>query len=86
MMSRWMIRLGYCLLVIGGVLVSPLPDLLPVDTWGWLRGISSQREPAPYYRIVPAGDAWPVVWPTALMAAGLLLVAYGKLIGRTRGR
>jgi len=74
-----MIRLGYCFLFIGAVLMSPLPDLLPVETWGWLKGMISQRESPPYYRVVPAEDNWAVVWAAALMAVGLLLIGYGKL-------
>lgn len=35
---------GCGFLVIGGALVLPLTDLLPVDTWDWLNGVFSQQE------------------------------------------
>jgi hypothetical protein len=74
-MSQWNIAIGYALLVLGLVMLSPLSDLLPVDLWYSLKSLVSAEE-VPYQRVVSTSRSEAPFVVTALL--GLILVVLGK--------
>jgi hypothetical protein len=84
-MSRWLIRIGVVCLVLGGALISPLSDLLPVETVAFLDhplAFLSQPASSPnHFRIVP-GDGQAEHIGDTLVIVGFVLAGAGLLARR----
>ncbi len=73
-MSYWTLRIGFALIAIGLLLLSPAAEFMSVDLWLWAKRLflpaSSQHV---YLRVVPGEPSR--VFEFALVSVGLLLVA-----------
>lgn len=82
-MAIWMSRIGWCSIVIGLLLCTPLADLLPVDLWVRLKQLSSGTQTGPahlYMRVTsePQASVDPAkLVGVALVVVGLLLLGAG---------
>jgi hypothetical protein len=83
-MSKWIIVIGYILLVLGLAMLTPLRDLLPFDFWHKLKSLFS-TEGAPYYKVVSTTQSYA---PTIVaVGLGLILVLLGmKASSALRGQ
>jgi len=82
-MVDWMIRFGWCSLVIGMLLCTPLAELLPVELWVRLRQLLSDLPPGSkhlFLRVTSASDT-PIdpfkLVGAVLLVLGLLLMTMG---------
>lgn len=74
-MSKWIISIGYILLVLGLAMLTPLRDLLPVDFWHEIGSLFSTEE-APYSKVV---STTPSHTPSMVVVGlGLIMVILGK--------
>lgn len=74
-MSKWVLRVGFALIAIGGLLLSPVVDFIPVDLLIWAENLFSAETAGKhvFIRAVP-GQELPVVELT-LIGLGLAIVA-----------
>jgi hypothetical protein len=74
-MSKWVRWVGFALIAVGGLLLSPVMDFIPVDLLIWAENLFSAEPPAKhtFLRAVPSQQI-PVVELT-LMGLGLAIVA-----------
>lgn len=72
-MADCLFRIGVLVTVIGAILLSPLSDFLPVDFWGWLRGLFQSDRSSEYLRVVPTQNSNLLEY--VLIGVGLVLVA-----------
>ena len=76
-LGRWFARVGYAFVVLGGLLLWPLGDFLPVELSlpisSWFQPHASHR----FFRLVPAGSGQTPAYVSiavTLIAVGILLV------------
>ena len=82
MLSLWATRVGYLLLGLGIVLLTPVSNLLPVDLLMWSKSLfRAQSEPA-YLRVMPARANYTV--ELTLLALGLAFVLVGRVLRRAK--
>jgi len=83
--KRYVARVGYCLLVLGCLLLSPLADLLPVELAMPISSWFESHAEHKYFRIVPAAKGQTpayLVIAVSLIAVGLILVFVARLLSR----
>lgn len=78
MLSRWVTRVGYFLLGLGIVLLTPVSDLLPIDLLVWIESLRRPTSEPAYLRVVPAGANYTA--ELTLLALGLVFVLVGRLL------
>jgi hypothetical protein len=73
-LSRWTLRIGLALIAAALLLLSPVPDFLPVGLWGCVKDLFSES-PAQhaYVRVVRSSSSRIVEF--SLMGIGILFVA-----------
>jgi hypothetical protein len=74
-MSKWIISIGYILLVLGLAMLTPLRDLLPIDFWHELGSLFSTEE-APYYKVVSTTRSY--MPSIVVVGLGLIMVIVGR--------
>lgn len=79
-MSYWAIRIGIAFIILGGILLSPISDFLPVDFWVRLQSIffPSSSSTRGYLRVVPLEPNNTL--ELTLIGLGLLLIAIGLFL------
>ena len=74
-MSKWVISIGYILLVLGLAMLTPLRDLLRIDFWHELGSLLTTEE-ASHYKVVATTRSYT---PTIVVVGlGLIMVILGK--------
>lgn len=73
-LSRWTLRIGLALIATALLLLSPVPDFLPVDLWGSVKDLFSESPSQhAYVRVVRSSSSRIVEF--SLMGIGFLFVA-----------
>jgi hypothetical protein len=80
MLSRWVTRVGYLLSGLGIVLLTPIPDLLPVDLLIWAESLLRPTSGSMYLRVVPARANYTI--ELTLLGVGLAFVLVGRFLRR----
>ncbi len=79
-MSHWTLRIGYALVAVGLLLLSPVADFLPVDLWLWVEHLLSESPSQHAYLRVAHGSSGRGV-EFSLIGIGLALVASALYLG-----
>lgn len=82
MLSRWVTRVGYFLLGLGVLLLTPVSDLLPIDLLVLAESLLRPKSAPGYLRVVPAEANYTV--ELMLLALGLAFVLVGRLLKRAK--
>jgi len=81
--SKWLIRTGYAVALVGLFFASPLTDFLPVDLWASLGQMFKARAgDHTYYRVVPGEQSYLLPW--LLIPAGVAAVLVGHWLKRRK--
>jgi hypothetical protein len=80
-MSRWLVRIG-CVVVVLGLLLSPIEDSLPIDFPIWLSHIFSLTSSGHVFlRVVPVPASEKSYLPQIILVVlGIVLVASGRAV------
>jgi hypothetical protein len=76
-MKMWVFRAGCLVALLGVALLSPLGDLLPVESFNVLMSTSDKATQASYIRVVPSGEDAPVTgWVLLVLGIAVAGISY----------
>ncbi len=84
-MLKWVEGVGYALIILGGALLSPLADFLPLDFAPLLTGNFASNGSSHYFRLVRGASGAAYVIPLGVLLAGTVLVVLARFIRHRSG-